>query len=179
MNKDTAQAELRRAYELVSQAARVLKAVGEKADDAATDAGWAAMIVEDYLRVLAGDLHDASRGEAPPRRVALYGIGIPDGQDSGGGFGSRALQALAICREAWANADDNNAPRMERAMGWICRAWLGTKGYEYAHVVRAILSHRLGTETGLNLVERVNGVMAEDTEAAGILRSHGKPLRLI
>ena len=179
MNKTTARSEIQRAYRLLSDAASILAAVNEKADESAADEAWAAGLVQDATLVLAGDLHDAAAGEPITRRVSLHAIGIPDGEDSGGGFGHRALQALAVCREAWANADNSNAPRLERAMGWICRAWLGTKGYESAHVVRAILTHRLGTETGRTIVARVQSAMAEDQEAAEILRRLGRPLALV
>lgn len=177
--KEATRLSLEHAHQLLKQARRELESARRSEDTG--DEAWVAGLCADRLDTIADDVHDAMEGRAAdvPVRVELVETGRPQNQDSGGGFGHRALQALALCREAWSNADQNNAPRMERAMAWICRAWLGTKGYEYAHVVRAIVSHRLGEETGRKLVARINAAMAEDSEAAEILRRLGPPLRLV
>lgn len=181
MKNDTSKAEMRRARDLLRQAENCLRRAREGADD--TDEGsrlhWIAAGIGDRLLDVAGDLTDAVDGRAQdvPARVMHHPIGIPDGEDSGGGFGLRALQVLALCREAWGNADPGNAARLERAMGWICRAWLGTTSYSRAHVVRAVLTH--GFDNKDKIVARVNAAMAEDSEAAEILRRHGTPLRLV
>jgi hypothetical protein len=143
-----------------------LRRATEKDDnsDEAAHMMWVADVVRDRIITLYGDLNDAIEGETVPSRVELYTIGKPAGADSGGGFGHRALQALAVCREAWGGADHNNAPRMEKAMAWIARTWLETCGYQRAGVIRAVLGH--GFDRPDRIIAAVNAAM-RDTSVSG------------
>jgi hypothetical protein len=173
--------DLQRAARLLEDAEGILRRASERADDAVPDDAvpypmvWAADVARDRLGTLAGDLREAAEGHHPPVRVEMVPIGRPEGEDSGGGFGHQALQALAVCREAWGRADDRNRPRMERAMGWIARAWLETAGYERAGVVRAVLSHGFDSGYKATIVAAVNAAAAEHPGANVLpLRAGGK-----
>jgi hypothetical protein len=164
----TTQSALRTAAGLVDQAAAILRRASERAEDADVlyQSVWAADVARDRLATIAGDLRDAAGGQPPPVRVEMIPIGRPNGADSGGGFAHRALQALALCREAWGSADDKNRPRMEHAMGWLARAWLETVGYQRADVVRAVLTYGFDDKA---IVSYVNAKMAEQLGKAGAL----------
>jgi len=168
--------DVKRAARLLQDAEGILRRASERADDTVPfPLVWSSDVARDRLGTLVGDLKDAAEGHHPPVRVEMVAIGRPEGEDSGGGFGHQALQALAVCREAWGRADDRNRPRMERAMGWIARAWLETAGYERAGVVRAVLSHGFDTGYKAKIVAAVNAAAAEHPGANVLpLRAGGK-----
>jgi hypothetical protein len=154
--------DLHEAAQLLRRARALLDRARDKADESPDGSrlGWGADLARERLLVVESDLNDVLDGEAATQRVAPVATGLPPTEDAGGGFGARALQALALCREAWAGADEHNAPRMEKAMGWIVRAWLATCGPSRGRVVRAVLTH------GLDAGGRTEQLVAHVTELA-------------
>jgi hypothetical protein len=167
------------ARELVKRASRMLERVGAKCDERliGTPLVWTADVVREELDTIAHALEDALRGDEPVVRVdGSVAVGKPFGEDAGGGFAWRVLQALALLREAWVRADQNNRPRITKALAWTAYAWLETAGYSRAAVVRQVLGRGLdGEKKKAEIVAHVNGAIARDVHglSADALKPRG------
>jgi hypothetical protein len=150
--------DVRRARELIRDASRLLERASEKGDD--SEACWqltsTARTAADVLETANSDLDSVLEGHTPTIRVDWIATGQPWKEDAGGGFGRRALHALASCRAAWVGADQFNAPKMSQAMAWVAHAWLNTAGTDRVGVVRAVLTRGLDPGVAARIVASVD-----------------------
>lgn len=155
--------DVREAISLLRRASEALRRADKRGDETRGDEDIAffAHCVIDDVDTVRGDLEDMLEHGEAPIRVKPIATGRPWREDGGGGFGWRALQALAICREAWVGADFTNAQRMERAISWIARAWLETCGYDRARTLTAVLAYGLDRGRAVELLQAVDKAAAE------------------
>jgi hypothetical protein len=155
---ETVKANVKEARELIRHASRILARVRDNDDE--SEACWqltcTAEVAADVLETVNSDLDWVLQGETPHPRVDWIATGQPWKEDAGGGFGRRALHALAACRAAWVGADQFNAPKMAQAAAWVAHAWLNTAGTTRVGVVRAVLTRGLDPGVAARIVASVD-----------------------
>jgi hypothetical protein len=153
---------VKEARDILRRASTLLERARDRDREGGSDAVWWASCYGDDVDTIASDLGRLLSGEPPPVRTKLVAIGKAFEDDAGGSFGGRALQALALCREAWIGADQNNAPRVENAMAWLAHAWLKTCGDDRTATVRAVLTYGLDRgRRSEELVTRIHARIAQ------------------